>query len=94
MILSGERCWYYCFICDSSLSAQLGKPSSIAKEDFIIRNGKNWYKQRGSIKSDVGLSAMVEMHRIVVSGYSTRQEGMAVLTILRCLVSNARHSVL
>jgi hypothetical protein len=44
----------------------MGKPSSIGKEDFMIRNSKDWWKQAGALKSDIGLSAMVEMHRIVV----------------------------
>lgn len=44
----------------------MGKPTSIPKEDYIIRNSKNWHTHRGAQKSDVGLSAMVEMHRIVV----------------------------
>lgn len=45
----------------------MGKPYSIPKEDFIIRNAKSWYREPGAQKTDVGLSAMVEMHRIVVS---------------------------
>lgn len=32
----------------------------------MIRNSKDWWKQAGALKSDIGLSAMVEMHRIVV----------------------------
>lgn len=64
-ILNRERTWIYCYICDRSLSAQMGKPSSIPREDYILRNAKDWHKQRGSSKSDVGLSAMVEMHRMV-----------------------------
>jgi len=43
----------------------MGKPYSIPREDYIIRSASNWYTQPGSIPSDVGLSAMVEMHRII-----------------------------
>lgn len=64
-ILNRERTWIYAYICDKSLSAQMAKPSAIPREDYILRNAKDWHKQRGSIKSDVGLSAMVEMHRMV-----------------------------
>ena len=43
----------------------MGKPTAIPKEDYIIRNSKDWFRQPGARPSDVGLSAMVEMHRIV-----------------------------
>jgi hypothetical protein len=45
----------------------MGKPYSIPKEDYIVRSAKTWFSQPGSQRSDSGLSAMVEMHRIVVS---------------------------
>lgn len=78
-IRNRERTYLYVYICDKryvrvpsiadtdpcSLSAQMGKPSSIPKEDFLLRNAKEWHLQRGASKSDVGLSAMVEMHRMV-----------------------------
>lgn len=49
----------------NSVSTQMGKPYSIPREDYIIRSASSWYTQAGSIPSDVGLSAMVEMHRII-----------------------------
>ncbi|GAA5934373.1 Zn(II)2Cys6 transcription factor [Sporobolomyces koalae] len=64
-LLNRERAWMYSFICDRSVSTQMGKPYSIPREDYIIRSASNWYTQPGSIASDVGLSAMVEMHRII-----------------------------
>ena len=45
----------------------MGKPYSIPREDYIIRSAKTWHTQPGAQRSDSGLSAMVEMHRIVVS---------------------------
>ncbi|KAM0751306.1 hypothetical protein T439DRAFT_380294 [Meredithblackwellia eburnea MCA 4105] len=64
-IMNRERTWLYAFIADRSISTQMGKPYSIPKEDFIIRNAKSWHREPGAQKTDVGLSAMVEMHRIV-----------------------------
>ncbi|GAA5889963.1 hypothetical protein JCM16303_004877 [Sporobolomyces ruberrimus] len=64
-LLNRERAWLYSFICDRSVSTQMGKPYSIPREDYIIRSASTWYTQPGSITSDVGLSAMVEMHRII-----------------------------
>ncbi|KAK4698784.1 hypothetical protein P7C70_g7483, partial [Phenoliferia sp. Uapishka_3] len=64
-IMNRERTWLYSFIADRSVSTQMGKPYSIPKEDFIVRNAKSWYREAGAQKTDVGLSAMVEMHRIV-----------------------------
>ncbi|GAA5983553.1 hypothetical protein JCM5350_000273 [Sporobolomyces pararoseus] len=64
-LLNRERAWLYSFICDRSVSTQMGKPYSIPREDYIIRSASTWYTQPGSIGSDVGLSAMVEMHRII-----------------------------
>ncbi|KAL8290408.1 hypothetical protein RQP46_002666 [Phenoliferia psychrophenolica] len=64
-IMNRERTWLYSFIADRSVSTQMGKPYSIPKEDFIIRNAKTWFQAPGAQKTDVGLSAMVEMHRIV-----------------------------
>ncbi|GAA6004116.1 hypothetical protein JCM10207_002434 [Rhodosporidiobolus poonsookiae] len=64
-LLNRERAWLYSFICDRSVSTQMGKPYSISKEDFIIRNAATWHRQSGCQPSDSGLSAMVEMQRIV-----------------------------
>jgi hypothetical protein len=46
----------------------MGKPYSIPKEDYIIRSARTWHTQPGAQRSDSGLSAMAEMHRIVVGG--------------------------
>ncbi|GAA5917930.1 hypothetical protein JCM5296_007001 [Sporobolomyces johnsonii] len=64
-LLNRERAWLYSFICDRSVSTQMGKPYSIPKEDYIIRSASTWHTQPGALPSDAGLSAMVEMHRIV-----------------------------
>lgn len=45
----------------------MGKPYSIAKEDFVIRSAPTWWRGPGSCPSDAGLSGMVELLRIVVS---------------------------
>lgn len=44
----------------------MGKPHAISKEDFLVRNAVNWWQQPGALPSDAGLSAMVEVLRIVV----------------------------
>ncbi|GAA5974497.1 hypothetical protein JCM11641_002056 [Rhodosporidiobolus odoratus] len=64
-LLNRERTWLYCFICDRSVSTQMGKPYSISKEDFLIRNASTWHRHPNAQPSDSGLSAMVEMQRIV-----------------------------
>jgi len=49
-----------------SVSTQMGKPYAISKEDFLVRNATNWWRSPGALPSDMGLSAMVEVLRIVV----------------------------
>lgn len=70
-ILNRERTWIYCFIIDRSLSAQMGKPYSI-REDYIIRNSKTWHLQRCSAVQDLGLVAMVDLHRTFVRSHLAR----------------------
>ncbi|KAF9483717.1 hypothetical protein BDN70DRAFT_799393 [Pholiota conissans] len=43
-ILNKTRVWMICFNLDRSTATQFGKPSTI-KEDFILRNAKDWYKK-------------------------------------------------
>ncbi|KAG2018650.1 priB protein, variant 3 [Coprinopsis cinerea AmutBmut pab1-1] len=43
-ILNKTRVWMICFNLDRSTATQFGKPSTI-KEDFIVRNAKEWYKK-------------------------------------------------
>ncbi|GAA5822507.1 hypothetical protein JCM11251_006362 [Rhodosporidiobolus azoricus] len=64
-LMNRERTWLYSFICDRSVSTQMGKPYSISREDYLIRSASHWHRQPGMQPSDSGLSAMVEMHRIV-----------------------------
>ncbi|GAA5907259.1 hypothetical protein JCM6882_008404 [Rhodosporidiobolus microsporus] len=64
-LLNRERTWLYSFICDRSVSTQMGKPYSISREDYLIRSASGWHRQPGAQPSDSGLSAMVEMHRVV-----------------------------
>ncbi|SPO36640.1 uncharacterized protein PSFLO_02111 [Pseudozyma flocculosa] len=61
-ILNRERTWYMCFIVDRSISAQMGKPYTI-KEDWIVRNCRSW-GSRFSRTWDIGISALVDLHRI------------------------------
>ncbi|KAB5595391.1 Fungal Zn(2)-cys(6) binuclear cluster domain containing protein [Ceratobasidium theobromae] len=63
-IRNRERTWLVCYILDRSLSAQMGKPHSV-KEDFIIRNAAQWWKQPDSIPQDAGIVAYLEMQRIL-----------------------------
>ncbi|CAE6494613.1 unnamed protein product [Rhizoctonia solani] len=58
-IRNRERTWLVCYILDRSLSAQMGKPHSI-REDFVIRNAAQWWKQPDSIPQDAG-----ELQRIL-----------------------------
>jgi len=64
-VMNRERCWMFCYIIDRSVATQMGKPAMIAKEDFILRNCKTWFTQPGAQLTDSGLSALVQMHRIV-----------------------------
>ncbi|BGP26143.1 zn(2)-C6 transcription factor [Rhodotorula toruloides] len=64
-LLNRERAWIYSFIIDRSVATQMGKPAMISKEDFIVRNASVWHRQPGTMASDSGLSAMVELLRIV-----------------------------
>ncbi|KAH7343792.1 fungal-specific transcription factor domain-containing protein [Rhizoctonia solani] len=63
-IRNRERTWLVCFILDRSLSAQMGKPHSI-REDFVIRNAGQWWKQPDAITQDAGVVAYLEMQRIL-----------------------------
>ncbi|KEP52395.1 fungal Zn(2)-cys(6) binuclear cluster domain protein [Rhizoctonia solani 123E] len=63
-IRNRERTWLVCYILDRSLSAQMGKPQSI-REDFVIRNAGQWWKQPDSIPQDAGVVAYLEMQRIL-----------------------------
>ncbi|KAG9122257.1 hypothetical protein FRC07_001458 [Ceratobasidium sp. 392] len=55
-IRNRERTWLLCYILDRSLSAQMGKPHSV-KEDYIIRNSGQWWKQPDAIPQDAGVVA-------------------------------------
>ncbi|KAG8728740.1 hypothetical protein FRC11_010306, partial [Ceratobasidium sp. 423] len=63
-IRNRERTWLVCYILDRSLSAQMGKPHSI-KEDFVIRNAGQWWRQPDAIIQDAGVVAYLEMQRIL-----------------------------
>ncbi|CAE6523226.1 unnamed protein product [Rhizoctonia solani] len=63
-IRNRERTWLVCYILDRSLSAQMGKPHSI-KEDFVIRNAGQWWRQPSAIIQDAGVVAYLEMQRIL-----------------------------
>ncbi|KAM0746858.1 hypothetical protein T439DRAFT_110689 [Meredithblackwellia eburnea MCA 4105] len=63
-VMNRERVWLHCFVTDRTISTQMGKPSCIAKEDLIIRSAKRWFTRNGSQPTDIGLCAMVELHRV------------------------------
>ncbi|KAF9560574.1 hypothetical protein CPC08DRAFT_762610 [Agrocybe pediades] len=63
-ILNKTRVWMICFNLDRSTATQFGKPSTI-KEDFIVRNAKDWYKKsQYNLSYDVhlcGYSALLQI---------------------------------
>ncbi|KAG8747559.1 hypothetical protein FRC10_000695 [Ceratobasidium sp. 414] len=63
-IRNRERTWLLCYILDRSLSAQMGKPHSV-KEDYIIRNSGQWWKQPDATPQDAGVVAYLELQRIL-----------------------------
>lgn len=59
-----ERAWILCYITDRSLSAQMGKPASVAlREDYIIRNVSDW--ALGGHARDYCIASYCELQRIV-----------------------------
>ncbi|KDQ61237.1 hypothetical protein JAAARDRAFT_173841 [Jaapia argillacea MUCL 33604] len=77
-----ERTWLLCFCLDRSLSAQMGKPHSI-KEDFIIRNSSQWYKEATAIAGDAGLAAYVDLQRILSRSLDILYAGTETLSGLQ-----------
>ncbi|KAF8151772.1 fungal-specific transcription factor domain-containing protein [Crassisporium funariophilum] len=64
-ILNKTRVWMICFNLDRSTATQFGKPSTI-KEDFIVRNAKDWYKKsQYNISYDIHLCAYSALLQIV-----------------------------
>ncbi|KAF5376493.1 hypothetical protein D9615_008666 [Tricholomella constricta] len=64
-ILNRTRVWMICFNLDRSTATQFGKPSTI-KEDYIMRNAKEWYKKsKYNHPYDVHLCAYSALLRIV-----------------------------
>ncbi|KAG8699118.1 hypothetical protein FRC08_005498 [Ceratobasidium sp. 394] len=63
-IRNRERTWLLCYILDRSLSAQMGKPHSV-KEDYIIRNSGQWWRQPDANPQDAGVVAYLELQRIL-----------------------------
>ncbi|KAJ8092554.1 hypothetical protein PM082_006879 [Marasmius tenuissimus] len=59
-----ERTWMVCFCLDRSFSSVMGKPHTI-KEDFIIRNAENWCKSSTAVPSDRGITAYLDLQRIL-----------------------------
>ncbi|KZV65923.1 hypothetical protein PENSPDRAFT_586074 [Peniophora sp. CONT] len=59
-----ERTWLICFCLDRSLSAQMGKPTSI-KEDSIIRECLLWVQSPLTQRGDFSVAAYVELQRIM-----------------------------
>ncbi|KAI0922432.1 hypothetical protein AcV7_005968 [Taiwanofungus camphoratus] len=64
-ILNQSRLWLICHNLDRSMATQFGKPSTI-KEDYIIRNSENWYKQSPcNHPYDLGLCAYTALLRVM-----------------------------
>ncbi|KAF8063303.1 fungal-specific transcription factor domain-containing protein [Lyophyllum atratum] len=68
-ILNRTRVWMICFNLDRSTATQFGKPSTI-KEDYIMRNAKDWYKKsKYNLPYDVHLCAYSALLRIVAKSH-------------------------
>ncbi|TFK20177.1 hypothetical protein FA15DRAFT_673724 [Coprinopsis marcescibilis] len=64
-ILNKTRVWLICFNLDRSTATQFGKPSTI-KEDYIVRNAKDWYsKSKYNHPYDIHLCAYSTLLQIV-----------------------------
>ncbi|THU98704.1 hypothetical protein K435DRAFT_660495 [Dendrothele bispora CBS 962.96] len=64
-ILNRIRVWIICFNLDRSTSTQFGKPSTI-KEDYFIRNSKEWYKKsKNNLAHDVHLCCYTALVRLL-----------------------------
>ncbi|KAG6906482.1 hypothetical protein DXG01_013721 [Tephrocybe rancida] len=68
-ILNRTRVWMICFNLDRSTATQFGKPSTI-KEDYIMRNAKEWYKKsKYNLPYDVHLCAYSALLRIMAKSH-------------------------
>ncbi|KAF9443388.1 hypothetical protein P691DRAFT_679620 [Macrolepiota fuliginosa MF-IS2] len=64
-MLNRARVWMICFNLDRSTATQFGKPSTI-KEDYIVRNARDWYKKsQYNLSYDVHLCAYSALLQIV-----------------------------
>ncbi|KAF5345063.1 hypothetical protein D9758_010418 [Tetrapyrgos nigripes] len=64
-MLNRMRVWMICFNLDRSTATQFGKPSTI-KENFFIRNSKEWYKKsKYNLAHDVHLCSYSALMRIL-----------------------------
>ncbi|KAH6902605.1 hypothetical protein BKA70DRAFT_1388205 [Coprinopsis sp. MPI-PUGE-AT-0042] len=64
-LLNKTRVWMICYNLDRSTATQFGKPSTI-KEDYIVRNAKDWYKKsKYNDPFDVHLAATPTLLQIV-----------------------------
>ncbi|KDR72902.1 hypothetical protein GALMADRAFT_73007 [Galerina marginata CBS 339.88] len=64
-ILNKTRVWMICFNLDRSTATQFGKPSTI-KEDFVVRNAKDWYKKsQYNLNLDLHLCGYLALLQIV-----------------------------
>ncbi|KAF6756613.1 fungal-specific transcription factor domain-containing protein [Ephemerocybe angulata] len=63
--LNKARVWMTCFNLDRSTATQFGKPSTI-KEDFVVRNAKDWYKKSEyNLSYDIHLCGFSELLQIL-----------------------------
>ncbi|KAG6809261.1 hypothetical protein H0H92_000968 [Tricholoma furcatifolium] len=68
-ILNRTRVWMMCFNLDRSMATQFGKPFTL-KEDYIMRNAKEWYKKsKYNLPYDVHLCAHAALLRIVAKSH-------------------------
>ncbi|TFK71035.1 hypothetical protein BDN72DRAFT_493272 [Pluteus cervinus] len=64
-ILNRTRVWMICYNLDRSTATQFGKPSTI-KDDYIVRNAKDWYKKSSYAHTfDIHLCGYSALLRIV-----------------------------
>ncbi|KAG5730335.1 Protein priB [Termitomyces sp. T112] len=68
-ILNRTRVWMICSNLDRSTATQFGKPFTV-KEDYIMRNAKEWYKKsQYNLSHDVHLCAYSALLRIMAKSH-------------------------
>ncbi|QRV98273.1 Fungal specific transcription factor domain [Ceratobasidium sp. AG-Ba] len=59
-----ERTWLICYTLDRGISAQTGKPHSIA-DNYMVRNAGQWWQRSEAIPQDAGVVEYLEFQRML-----------------------------